>query len=91
MSTPDYLDAAITRAETLRDLDGFGVTAHMVSMWVTRGWLGPDGERRFVRVLGQRWVGQRRERLFRRGDLLAAEADTRMSANSRRNLATEAA
>ncbi len=58
-----------------------GVTPASISMWALRGWRDPTGQRRTLTVAGR---GPRNERLYRLGDLLEAERDTRHSPNSHR-------
>lgn len=72
-------NAGLTRAQAVDEL-GDDVTPAMVSMWVLRGWLDASGHRHHVRVIGHRGHA----RLYRAGDLLKAEADTRRSSQSRR-------
>jgi hypothetical protein len=60
--------------------DRLGVSPHTVSMWALRGWRDPDGTHRRLSVVGR----DRRQRLYRWGDLLDAERATRRSPNSRR-------
>lgn len=75
---PAGLDIGVTRAFAARRL---GVAPHVISMWVLDGWRAPDGTRRTVTVTGN----GRRGRLYRYGDLVDAECDTRNSPNSSRN------
>jgi hypothetical protein len=72
------LDAGLTRAQAAQFLRVPGST---VSMWALSGWLAPDGSRRQLTVMGR---GPRKVRLYRLGDLLEAERDTRNNPNSRR-------
>lgn len=77
MPSPVNLDAGLTRAEAARL---FGVPPATVSMWALRGWTTSAGEHRSLTVVGKRG----RDRLYRYGDLVDAEADTRRNPNSRR-------
>jgi hypothetical protein len=74
---PVNLDAGLTRAQAAMLLR---VSPHTVSMWALDGWLDTDGRRRWLTVVGRGRAG----RLFRYGDLVDAEADTRHNPNSRR-------
>ena len=78
VSVPTGPDTPVPRAFAAKRL---GVSPHTISMWVQRGWIDRNGNRRTVHVLGK----QGRERLYRWGDLMDAEADTRRSINSPRN------
>jgi hypothetical protein len=71
-------EAGLTRDQAARLLC---VTPATVSMWALRGWRSEDGRRRTLTVVG---YGHRNQRLFRLGDLLEAERDTRQNPNSRR-------
>ena len=72
------MEAGLSREQAARML---GVTPATVSMWALRGWRDVHGARRTLAVIGR---GRRKERLYRLGDLLEAERDTRQSPNSRR-------
>lgn len=72
------LEAGLTRAQAAQML---GVSRATVSMWALSGWVGADGTKRGLTIVGQ---GPRRARLYRLGDLLDAERDTRTNPNSRR-------
>lgn len=76
---PTGLDTGVPRKFAA---DRLGVTPHTISMWVKDGWYDRDGEHHTVRVVGKAGRG----RLYRWGDLLKAEADTRNSAQSRRGV-----
>lgn len=71
-------EAGLTRDQAAQVL---GVTPASVSMWALRGWRDRHGTRRQLTVVGR---GPRGARLYRLGDLLDAERDTRVSPNSRR-------
>jgi len=73
-------EAGLTRSQAVDKL-GSDVTPAMVSMWVARGWLDPQGNRRHIRIVG---TDERGARLYRYADLLAAEKHTRRSPQSRR-------
>lgn len=64
-----------------------GVTADAIGKWQHRGWLTPDGERRFLRTC----PAAGRKLKYRLGDILEAERDTRNSPNSRRGFMVLAA
>lgn len=72
------LEAGLTREQAARFL---GVSPATVSMWALRGWRAADGTQRHLTVVGR---GPRNVRLYRLGDLLEAERDTRRNPNSRR-------
>jgi hypothetical protein len=57
-----------------------GVRPDTIGKWLARGWVGPDGQRR---ILGTK-PGHGRVLLFRLGDLLCAERDTRLNPRARR-------
>jgi hypothetical protein len=71
------LDAYITRAQASLLT---GVTADSIGKWHHRGWLTPDGERRYLRTK----PGRGKHLRYRLGDILDAERDTRTNPNSRR-------
>jgi hypothetical protein len=71
------LNAGLTYVEAAGLL---GVSPATVAMWALRGWEASTGERRRLAVVGRRG----RSRLYRYGDLVDAEADTRRSPFSRR-------
>lgn len=71
-------EAGLTREQAAQVL---GVTPATVSMWALRGWRDQQGQKRTLSVIGR---GPRNQRLFRLGDLLEAERDTRHNPNSRR-------
>ena len=70
-------DAYITRAQAARLT---GLSADSIGKWHARGWRDGTGE---LRHLNTR-PGSGRHLLYRLGDVLDAERDTRNSANSRR-------
>ena len=76
---PTGLDTGVPRAFAAARL---GVTPHTISMWVKDGWYDRHGTHHTVRVVGRTPRG----RLYRWGDLLDAEQDTRNNANSRRGI-----
>jgi hypothetical protein len=78
MRTPN-LDAGLTRAQAAQAI---GVTRHTVSMWAIRGWYDADGSHHTLTVVGH----DRRGRLYRYGDLIQAERDTRNNKKSSRYL-----
>lgn len=69
---PD-LDAGLTATQAARAV---GVSAAVVCLWHTRGWITGDGHRRHLAVVGH---GARGQRLYRYGDVVDAERDTRLS------------
>lgn len=75
--TPN-LEAGLTRAQAAL---AASVPPATVSMWALRGWVDPDGATRRLTVVG---TDRRGGRLYRYGDILAAEAATRNNPNSRR-------
>lgn len=79
---PADLEAGVTRAVAAEYLTEVGVTPHMISVWGKRGWITPSGERRHLTVVGH----HRGQRLFRYGDILDAEGDTRDNPNSSRSM-----
>ncbi len=78
------LDAGLTRSQAAMLL---AVPPHTVSMWARDGWLDAAGERRRLTVVGRRAGAS----LYRYGDLVDAEADTRRSPFSRRGCKHHAA
>jgi len=72
------LEAGLTRAQAAQAV---GVPPATVSMWALRGWLGSDGVHHRLTVIG---TDVRGGRLYRYGDILAAETATRRNPNSRR-------
>lgn len=70
-------DAYLTRAEAVLYLR---VSRHTVGKWQARGWLTPEGERRYLSA--RRRNGRDLE--YRLGDLLDAEKHTFRSGRSRR-------
>lgn len=83
-SMPRHIDdnAGVTRAIAAEYLRDAGVTPHMISVWGKRGWITPGGQRRHLTVVGTTPSGQM---LFRYGDILDAEGDTRHNPNSSRS------
>ena len=73
-------DAYLTRAQALMVTGAIGVSPDTIKKWRARGWLDPAGKRR---QLGTK-PGGGATLLYRLGDLLEAERDTRMSGQSRR-------
>lgn len=73
-------EAGLTREQAAEVL---GVTPASISMWALRGWRTATGTRRTLTVVGR---GPRNARLFRLGDLLDAERDTRSNPNSHRRM-----
>jgi hypothetical protein len=71
------LDAYLTRAQARQVI---GVSLATVGNWRARGWFGQDGHRQQLRTKS----GPRGTLLYRLGDLLEAERDTRMSPRSPR-------
>lgn len=69
-------DVYVTRAQAAMVT---GVRPDTIGKWLARGWLGTDGQRH---NLTTRPDG--RTLLFRLGDLLAAERDTRLNPRARR-------
>lgn len=64
-----------------------GVTPHTVSMWALRGWVDPNGNRRYLTVVDV----VNGQRLYRRGDVLDAEAHTKRTPHSSRHWSRAAA
>jgi hypothetical protein len=73
------LDAGLPRALAALAVS---VTPGTVSMWAQRGWYDADGNHHTLTVVGH----DSRGRLYRYGDLLAAERDTRHSDQSFRGV-----
>lgn len=71
------VERGVSRAQAVYLLK---VSPATVSMWALRGWDTRDGEHRTLTVVGKR----RGHRLYRYGDLVDAESDTRNNPNSRR-------
>jgi len=84
LSVPEHIDedVGVTRAMAAEYLTEAGVTPHMISVWGKRGWVTPNGQRRHLTVVGTTPRGQM---LFRYGDILDAEGDTRSNPNSSRS------
>lgn len=77
VTVPDHnaLVSASVAAEQLR------VSIAVVCMWRNKGWIDPEsGERRYLEIAGK----DGRSKLYRWGDLLIAERDTRSSPQCRR-------
>lgn len=73
------LDAGLPRALAALAVSA---TPGMVSMWARRGWYDRDGQHHKLRVVGT----DSRGRLYRYGDLLDAERETRYSEQSFRGV-----
>ncbi len=71
------LDAFVTRAQASLVT---GVRPDTIGKWHARGWTNPEGERRTLRTK----PGGGRTLLFRLGDILDAERDTRLNPRARR-------
>lgn len=71
------LDAYVTRAQAAMVT---GVRADTIGKWHARGWTDPRGERH---TLSTR-PADGRTLLFRLGDILTAERDTRLNPRARR-------
>jgi hypothetical protein len=71
------LDAYVSRAQAAMVT---GVRPDTIGKWLARGWVDPDGERHTLttRPAGSRGL------LYRLGDILAAERDTRLNPRARR-------
>jgi hypothetical protein len=71
------LDAYVTRAQAAMVT---GVRPDTIGKWLARGWVDPAGSRHALttRPSGSRGL------LFRLGDILAAERDTRLNPRARR-------
>lgn len=70
-------DAYVTRAQAAMVT---GVRPDTIGKWLARGWKTPAGEHRQLSTR----PGDGRFLLFRLGDILAAERDTRLNPRSRR-------
>lgn len=73
------LDAYVTRAQASLIT---GVRPDTIGKWHARGWAGPQGERQTLRTR----PGPGRTLLFRLGDILTAERDTRRNPHARRRV-----
>lgn len=71
------LDAYVTRSQAAMVT---GVRADTIGKWHARGWTDPQGERHTLRTK----PGYGRALLFRLGDILTAEHDTRLNPRARR-------
>lgn len=71
------LDAYVTRSQAALVT---GVRPDTIGKWHARGWTDPDGQRRTLRTA----PGSGRTLLFRLGDILEAERDTRLNPRARR-------
>lgn len=72
-------DAYITRRQAAMVT---GVSADAIGKWHARGWRGTEGELRHLRTR----PGSGRTLLYRLGDIIDAERETRHNPNSRRPL-----
>lgn len=70
-------DAYVTRAQAAMVT---GVRPDTIGKWIARGWKSPDGERHQVDTR----AGEGRTKLYRLGDILDAERDTRLNPRARR-------
>jgi hypothetical protein len=70
-------DAYVTRAQAAMVT---GVRPDTIGKWLARGWVDPAGARHSLST--RRITG--RSLLFRLGDILAAERDTRLNPRARR-------
>lgn len=70
-------DAYVTRAQAAMVT---GVRPDTIGKWIARGWKSADGTRH--RVTTQ--PGEGRTQLYRLGDILTAERDTRLNPRARR-------
>jgi hypothetical protein len=70
-------DAYITRAQAATIT---GVSADAIGKWHARGWRSTEGELRHLRTR----PGSGRTLLYRLGDIIDAERETRHNPNSRR-------
>jgi len=70
-------DAYVTRAQAAKVT---GVSEDSIGKWHARGWLNEAGERSHLRTR----PGKGRHLLYRLGDILTAERETRTNPNSRR-------
>lgn len=71
------LDAYITRSQAAQIT---GARPDTIGKWHARGWTTPDGERRTLRTRS----GGGRTLLYRLGDILDADRDTRLNLRARR-------
>jgi hypothetical protein len=71
------LDAYVTRSQAALLT---GVRPDTIGKWHARGWSAPDGEHHTLRTQ----PGKGRVLLFRLGDILTAERDTRLNPRARR-------
>jgi hypothetical protein len=71
------LDAYVTRAQAAMVT---GVRPDTIGKWLARGWVDPDGDRHALTTR----PGEGRGLLFRLGDILTAERDTRLNPRARR-------
>lgn len=71
-------DAYVTRAQAATVT---GVRPDTIGKWLARGWVDPAGERHTLATK----PGGGRSLLFRLGDILAAERDTRLNPRARRH------
>jgi hypothetical protein len=69
-------DAYVTRSQAATVT---GVRPDTIGKWHARGWIDQQGERRRLRTK----PGSGRSLLFRLGDILAAERDTRLNQRHR--------
>ncbi len=71
-------DAYVSRAQAAQVT---GVRPDTIGKWLARGWVGADGQRH---RLTTRLADNGRNLLFRLGDILIAERDTRLNPRARR-------
>jgi len=77
-------DAYVTRGQAAMVT---GVRPDTIGKWLARGWVDPAGERHTLTTR----PGDGRVLLFRLGDILAAERDTRLNPRARRRFSPLAA
>lgn len=77
------LDAYISRAQAAMVT---GARPDTIGKWHARGWTTPDGEHRELRTR----PGPGRTLLFRLGDILEADRDTRLNPRARRRTLPQA-